>query len=89
MTCVTEGEDSTCPFAYTEHSEQAQNYGCLPTRHDIVTMRVKYQKTWACHKYPEKPCLGAIQHLAENNLPIKVVDKELLTEQSQWELYTE
>lgn len=76
-----------CPFAYTEESEMIQNYGCLPSRFDIVNMRVEHGKTWACHSNPKKPCLGAINHLRENNLPFKVVDKELVTENSDWGKY--
>lgn len=87
MSCVHHS-DSTCPFAWTEHSEMAQNYGCLPTRTDIVNMRVVHGKTWACHDEPTKPCVGAIQHLKESGLPYKVIDTSLLTEKSSWGLYT-
>lgn len=31
----------TCPFTCTENSEQAQNYGCLPSSIDILDMMVK------------------------------------------------
>lgn len=83
--CSTVG---ACPFAFTDKSEQAQNYGCLPTPHEIMNMRTVHGKTWACHSNPEKPCLGALRYLKKRNLPFKVLDKELLTEDSDWQKYT-
>lgn len=77
----------SCPFAFSEESEIVQNYGCLPSPIQIVNMRVKHGKTWACHTEPTKPCLGALKHLKNEGLPHKVVDLNLITEQSDWHLY--
>lgn len=76
-----------CPFAFTEESEMVQNYGCLPTPHEIMSMRIDSGKTWACHKDNTIPCVGAIQMLREYGHPYKVIDKELVTEQSPWNEY--
>lgn len=82
--CSTHGG---CPFAFSNKSELIQSYGCIPTHIDIVNMRLKYDKTWACHSDEKKPCLGAIKHLKEKNLPFKVVDKKLVTLDDNWEQY--
>ena len=81
--CSTMG---SCPFAFTEESDVAQNYGCLPTPHDIVDMRVVYGKSWACHSDTSKPCLGAIKYLKAAGQPYKVT--ELVTEEDDWGKYT-
>lgn len=87
---MTTNECSTigcCPFSFSSESERVQNYGCLPTPYQILAMRNKYGKTWSCHNNPDKPCLGALNYLKEKNLDYKVVDIELLTEDSDWHLY--
>ena len=89
MVCDHNDYDCTCPFAFTEASERVQNYGCLPTPYEITVMRVKHGKTWACHSDTTQPCIGAIRHLKEHGLPYKVIDKELLTEESDWGRYAE
>lgn len=86
MTCHHKAS-SACPFADSEQSEIAQGLGCLPTPYEIVIMRVHHGKTWACHDNPAKPCAGAIAHLRETGQPYRVIDPDLLTEQSNWSLY--
>lgn len=81
--------DSACPFSFTEQSEYVQNLGCLPTPYEIRNMRVVHGKTWACHENPSKPCTGAINWLKSNDLPYSVIDQNLLTEKSDWHLFTD
>jgi hypothetical protein len=87
MSCVHKGESSACPFAFSDLSEQVQNYGCLPTPSEIVTMRVSHGKTWACHEAPDKPCAGAIKRLKSQGLPYAVIDPKLITDKDNWTLY--
>lgn len=76
-----------CPFSFTDLSEQAQGYGCLPAPYDILKMRSEHGKTWACHSNPTKPCLGAIKYMQEKGLEYKVIDPVLVTEKCHWERY--
>jgi hypothetical protein len=83
-TCIECSTTGACPFSFSELSEQAQNYGCLPSPHQILRMRTVFQKTWACHSNTEKPCLGAMNFLREKGLPFQVVDSVLVKEEDDW-----
>jgi len=86
-TCTKECSMTSCPFAYTDESEMAQNYGCLPSGFEIINMRVKHGKTWACHSDDTKPCIGGIQALKEKGLEYKVIDMKLVTLKDDWSKY--
>lgn len=89
MSCIHKGESSAFTFAYSGMSETVQNYGCLPTPQEIVVMRIKHGKTWACHEDPSKPCQGALDHLRREGHQFKVIDPKLVTEKDPWHLFTE
>lgn len=80
--CSTVG---ACPFSFTDASEIAQNYGCLPAPLDIVTMRQKHGKTWACHSDTSKPCAGALKFQKERDLQCSPT-YPLVTERDDWHL---
>lgn len=58
MACIT------CPFAFTDESEQVQNYGCLPTPYEIIEMKRKSGHNWACHGNEKKKCTGFQEYVA-------------------------
>jgi hypothetical protein len=80
-------EEDCCPFAFTEQSEMAQGYGCLPNRFEIQQMRIKHGKTWACHSDKKKPCVGAIKYMQEKGIECKVIDENLVTDEDDWSKY--
>lgn len=86
MTCPLD-ETSCCPMAFTENSEVAQGYGCLPSPYEITQMRIKHGKTWACHSEPTAPCVGAIKYMKEKGLPHTIIDPMLVTEAVDWSVY--
>lgn len=49
-----------CPFGCSEASEQAQNWGCLPTPMQIIEMKEKSGHNWACHSNENKICSGFV-----------------------------
>jgi hypothetical protein len=64
----------TCPFndGLNEAATVAQNYGCLPTRHDIIDIKKTTGKNWACHGDETRICGGLAQAAKEAGLDISV-----------------
>lgn len=50
----------TCPFndGYNEEATRAQNYGCLPTKFDILDAKDQRGEDWMCHSDETKICGG-------------------------------
>jgi hypothetical protein len=80
--CDKNCSTTSCPFAYTEESEQAQNYGCLPTPFQIMAMRIVHGKTWACHSDNSKPCIGGLKNVRNHGFDNSVIDQILITEET-------
>lgn len=59
-----------CPFETTESSEQAQNYGCLPTPGDIIRMKRDTGHNWACHDDASKVCAGLCHEARDHQLDL-------------------
>ncbi len=66
MTCTH------CPFAFTDESDEVQNYGCLPTPYEILSMKVETGHNWSCHEEPTKICAGFASWVKKNRG--KVID---------------
>lgn len=79
--------DGGCPFSFTEECDIIQNYGCLPTPHEILHMKIVHDKTWACHDNTSKPCMGGLKYLKNEGLDYKVND-DLVTEKDPWHLWS-
>lgn len=59
-----------CPFAFTDHSEQVQNYGCLPTPADILRMKAVDNINWECHARAGRLCAGFAVECAERSIDV-------------------
>jgi len=54
---------NSCPFNYCHpESDQAQNYGCLPSSKDILDLKDNEGHNWACHSNPKRVCQGLAEH---------------------------
>ena len=84
-TCIECSTTGSCPFAFSDESEKVQNYGCIPTRGEIISMKIDFDKSWACHDNPSKPCLGALKALSYSNVDNKV--NSLISIDDDWSLF--
>lgn len=60
-----------CPFALTEVSEMAQNYGCLPGPGDILALMTKLGANWSCHEQDGKLCAGYVAVCRDEGIPFR------------------
>ena len=67
-----------CPFndGLTEEACQAQNYGCLPTKQEMVNTFDKTGKSLSCHEDGSKPCRGL--------MTVREIDINRILEYSDW-----
>ena len=50
---------NACPFNFfSEESNMAQNYGCLPDPGYILKAKDEHNINWTCHSNPNKVCYG-------------------------------
>jgi hypothetical protein len=59
-----------CPFECTDVSEQAQNYGCLPSPGEIIQMKRDSGHNWSCHSDESKVCAGLCHEAKEHKLDL-------------------
>lgn len=69
----------TCPFSYNDEANQAQNYGCLPTRYDIIEMKKKSGHNWACHYDETILCGGFARYLIDERSDLDVKEGGLIS----------
>lgn len=75
---------SGCPFNFfSKESEQAQNYGCLPTPYEIKRIYEELDGVWGCHETSKedgnlKPCIGFVNWMKKNGSPIKIIGKTIV-----------
>jgi len=51
-----------CPMHITtEHGEEANNSGCLPSYSEAIKWYKETGKVWACHELENKACKGFIK----------------------------
>jgi len=71
-----------CPWDYgSEATENAYNWGCLPSVAEATQLSKAEGKAWACHEEPNKLCCG---YAADNKADI---GKPLYTDGTHGEEY--
>ena len=61
-----------CPFnaPFVDEAAQAENYGCLPTGSEIVSLKQRSGQNWACHDDESKVCAGLCAMAKERALDL-------------------
>ena len=61
-----------CPFrdGYNEEATQAQNWGCLPTKEEMLRQVDEDGTALSCHN-DTKPCRGLAEHRDVSELPVR------------------
>lgn len=67
-----------CPVLVTSEEGDMNGNMCLPSYGDVLKWYNDTGKIWACHKNPEKACVGFLIRLKIKNIPKNVV---LITEE--------
>lgn len=63
MTEIRKGMCPGCPYDFgAELTENAYNWGCLPSVGEVTHMCKAAGKAWACHDEPHKMCCGYAAH---------------------------
>lgn len=65
---------SGCPFDLgQEDTENAYNWGCLPSIAEVATVCRANDQAWACHSAPKAVCCGYAEEFPERvTLPLRV-----------------
>ena len=74
MTEIRKGMCVGCPWDYgAEMTEQAYNWGCLPSTYEATQWSKSEGKAWACHSEPDKMCCGyAAENKSDHGKPLFV-----------------
>jgi hypothetical protein len=54
--------DCPCQKYVSEWTQQGQDYGCLPTRREILKEYDEHHRIWACHANEKRVCGGLVEH---------------------------
>ena len=69
----------SCPFSCSAESEEAQNFGCLPSAHDIVQLKEETGHNWECHGAEGVLCGGFARFLRDHRPDLHVKTGGLLS----------
>lgn len=61
--CTNDCQD--CPFEFSERSDIAQNYGCLPEPSDFIRIKEQTNLNMSCHADENKICKGFASYIKQ------------------------